>query len=167
MLERVAKFSGPALVLWSLFVWVNRLRNMRADGEGIGIERNDELLVEAQGRFNVDTSRLIAVALAVFFVTASLWALRSAYGLWRDGAADPLTCVSGAVLALAVANLVVWPIRAYGILGSDEWTGAFKTVHTLLALVSVVLGLLVLFHRYGRAGNSRSVRNRQSVADPV
>ncbi len=167
MLERAAKFSAPALVLWSLFVWVNRLRNMRADGEGIGLERNDESIREVEGGFNVDEARLIAVALAVLFVAASLWAIRSAYGLWRDGASDPLTCVSGAVLALALANLVVWPIRAYGILGSDEWTGAFKAVHTLLAVISVVLGILVLFHRYGRAGNSRSVHHSQSVADPV
>lgn len=167
MVQRAARFSAPAIVLWSLFVWGNRLRNMRADGEGIGLVRNDELVSETEGRFNVDEPRVVAVLLAVFFIAAALWAIRSAYGLWRDGASDPLTCVTGAVLALAAAGLVVWPVRAYGILGSDEWSGAFKAVHTLLAVISVVLGLLVLFHRYGRAGNSRSVRNSQSVADPV
>ena len=160
MLARIAKFAVPALTAWSLFVWGSRLRNILADdGVSFGLGWSVDEVVDA-------LQANVSFGLAVLFILVSLWVLRSAYGLWRDGAADPLTCVSGAALALALGNVVVWPIRAVRILGED-WSTGFKAVHTLLAFVSVVLGLLVLFHRYGRAGNSRPVRNRQSVADPV
>jgi hypothetical protein len=147
MLKRVARFGVPTLTLWSLGVWASRIRNILTD--------------DLEG-----TDRLWRLALAGGFVLISLWVFRSAYGLWRDGASDPLTCASGAALSLAVVNIVVWPVRAYQILGGD-WNGGFKAVHTVLAVISVVLGLLVLFHRYGRAGNRRPIRNSQSVADPV
>jgi hypothetical protein len=147
MLKRAARFSVPSLALWSFGVWASRIRNILSD---------DLVGVALWWR----------LALAGGFVILSLWVVRSAYGLWRDGASDPLTCVSGAALSLAVANIVIWPIRAYQILVGD-WSAVFKAVHSGLAVVSVGLGLLVLFHGYGRAGYRRPIRNRQSVADPV
>ncbi len=147
LLERTARFGVPTLTLWSLGVWASRIRNILNDDlEGIDLWWR--------------------LGLAGSFVVIALWVLRSAYGLWRDGASDPLTCVTGAALALAAVNIVVWPIRAYQILVGD-WGGGFKAVHTVLAVISVVLGLLVLFHRYGRAGNRRPIRHSQSVADSL
>ena len=147
MLRRVARYGVPLLTLWSLGVWASRVRNILADDlEGVDLWWR--------------------LGLAGSFVVLSLWVFRSAYGLWRDGASDPLTCVSGAALSLAIANIVVWPVRAYQIL-VDDWSAGFKAVHTVLAVISVGLGLLVLFHRYGRAGHRRPIRNRPSVADPV
>ncbi len=106
------------------------------------------------------------LGLACLFVLTALWTVRSAYGLWRDGAVDWWSCVSGAALALAGLNVVVWPIRAYQILAGD-WSGGFKVVHSLLAIISVGLGLLVAFGRYGRAGNRRPIRNSESITGPV
>jgi hypothetical protein len=147
MLEKLALLGVPTLTLWSLGVWASRIRNIvNDDFEGIDLWWR--------------------LGVAGGFVLIALWVLRSAYGLWRDGASDPLTCVSGAALTLAVVNIVVWPIRGYQILGGD-WSGGFKAVHTVLAVISVVLGLLVLFHRYGRAGNRRPIRHSQSVADSL
>lgn len=147
MLKRMARFGVPLLTLWSLGVWASRIRNILNDDlEGLDLWWR--------------------LGLAGSFVVLSFWVFRSAYGLWRDGASDPLTCVSGAALSLALANIVVWPIRACQILVGD-WSAGFKAVHTVLAVISVGLGLLVLFHRYGRAGHRRPIRNRQSVADPV
>ncbi len=159
-LSRAARWGVPLLTVWSLVVWGSRIRNiLRDDGVDVPITWRPSPVIDG-----LQENR--SFFLSVFFILISFWVFRSAYGLWRDGASDPLTCVSGAALTLALANVIVWPIRAYGILG-DDWSGAFKAVHTLLATVSVVLGLLVLFHRYGRAGNSRPVRHRKSVADPV
>ncbi|NNE95513.1 MAG: hypothetical protein HKN24_05740 [Acidimicrobiales bacterium] len=147
LLSKTARLGVPTLTAWSLVVWGSRIRNILGD---------DLAGVDLWWR----------LGLAGGFVILALWVVRSAYGLWRDGASDPLTCVSGAALALAVANVVVWPVRAYQIL-LGEWSSGFKAVHTVLAVVSVVLGLLVLFHRYGRAGHRPRIRHRPSVADPV
>lgn len=144
---RVTKFAVPGITVWSLVVWASRIRNILADDfEGI--------------------DRLWRLGLAGLFVVVSLWVLRSAHGLWRDGASDWWSCVSGAAMTLALINIVVWPVRAYQILSGD-WSGGFKVVHSLLAVISVALGLLVTFQRYGRAGNRRSVRNSQSVAGQI
>ncbi len=144
---RLSRLAVPGIALWSLVVWASRIRNILVD--------------DFQG------SELIwRLGLATLFVVVSLWVLRSAYGLWRDGASDWWSCVSGAAMTLALINIVVWPVRAYQILSGD-WSGGFKAVHSLLAVISVALGLLVTFQRYGRAGNRRSVRNSQSIAGQV
>ncbi|NNF55851.1 MAG: hypothetical protein HKN03_15595 [Acidimicrobiales bacterium] len=145
--SRISRFAVPAITVWSLTVWASRIRNILAD--------------DLEG-----TDRLWRLGLASLFVVVSLWVFRSAFGLWRDGASDWWSCVSGAALTLALINMVVWPVRAYQILAGD-WSGGFKAVHSLLAVISVALGLLVAFQRYGRAGNRRSVRNSQSVAGQV
>jgi hypothetical protein len=144
---KAIRFAVPLLVFWSLGVWGWRVRNVLTD-ELVGFELAWRL------------------GLAAAFVLLALWALRSAMVLWRDGASDWWCCVSGAVLSLAVLNLVVWPVRASQI-AIGEWSTGFKVVHTLLAAVSVVLGLLVVFQRYGRAGHRRSVNKRRSVAHQV
>lgn len=144
---RISRFAVPVITLWSLVIWASRIRNILAD-DLAGVDR------------------LWRLALAGLFVIVSLWVFRSAYGLWRDGASDWWLCVSGAAMTLAMINIVVWPVRAYQILAGD-WSGGFKAVHSLLAIISVALGLLVVFRRYGRAGNRSSVRNSQSVAGQV
>lgn len=136
-----------ALTLWSIGVWGSRIRNILADDlEGVDL--------------------VWRLGLAGLFVVTALWVLRSMYVLWRDGAVDWWYCVTGAALTLAAANIVVWPVRASQILMGD-WSTGFKVVHTVLAAVSVVLGLLVVWQRYGRAGHRRAVRHRQSVANQV
>ncbi len=141
------RFAVPLLAGWSLGVWAARIRNILAD-DLVGFELAWRL------------------GLAASFVLLGLWAVRSAVVLWRDGASDWWFCVSGAVLSLAVLNIVVWPVRAYQIAIGD-WSGGFKVVHTVLATVSVVLGLLVVFQRYGRAGHRRSVLRSRSVTRQV
>jgi hypothetical protein len=164
---RIARYGVPLLTVWSLFVWGNRVRNILADGEGLGFGWDFASAADLFGNPTSDSGRLLSLCLSGAFILIAAWVIESAYRLWRDGGSDPFSCVTSAAHALAVLNIVVWPIRAYGILISDEWSGGFKAVHTVLALVSVVLGLLVLFHRYGRAGDSGAVNNSESVADPV
>ena len=108
---------GWGLVGWTLFVWGSRARNLINDDELAG------------------------------------WAL-----IWRSGAAAMFLAgaLLGAGLLLKKASFVRQFFAGWSIVGIGWWTirgiqtlvgdfsVAFKAVHTVLALVTIVLGLLIL-----------------------
>lgn len=117
--------AALVLVVWTLFVWVGRVRNILVD---------DDL----DGR-----SQLWRLALAFAFITLAVgltaalvpfvcWGRARSYGRARQIARG-----------LAWFGIVVWPIRAVTIL-LDTYDPAFKVVHTILAVVTVGLGVAVL-----------------------
>lgn len=109
---------------WTLFNWTTRIRNVLGDDELAGFDRAWRLGVSVA---------FVAVALLVI---ATLIARRH-------------TAAAHVSRALAVAGILWWPVRAIGTLLAD-FSVAFKVVHTVLAVVTVTLGVLVL---RARAGN--------------
>ena len=106
-----------ALVAWTFFVWTTRIGN---------IWRDDAL----------DTAGKVGrTALALSF---TLLALAVVGALWRRPA-----WVRPTVVALSVWTTGVWLVRDTSILFGDHDT-AFKVVHTVLAVVSIVLAALAL-----------------------
>ena len=104
-----------ALVAWTFFVWTTRIGN---------IWRDDDL----------DTAGKVGrTALALSF---TLLALAVVGALWKRPSG-----LRPAVLALGAWTLVVWVVRDTSILLGDHDT-AFKVVHTVLAVVSIVLAFL-------------------------
>lgn len=105
-----------ALVGWSFFVWTTRIAN---------IWRDDAL----------DTGeKLGRTGLALSF---TLLALAVLVALWRRARAASLVAVG----ALAAWSVVVWVVRDVRIVLADHDVG-FKVVHTVLAVVSIVLAVL-------------------------
>ena len=106
-----------ALVTWTFFVWTTRIGN---------IWRDDAL----------DTAGKVGrTALALSF---TLLALAVVGALWRRPA-----WVRPTVVALSVWTTGVWLVRDTSILFGDHDT-AFKVVHTVLAVVSIVLAGLAV-----------------------
>ncbi len=120
------KFRG-LLVVWTLGIWGSRMRNIQADTELVGSERD------------------IAFAVAVTFLAS---AALTAVALLRHASwyLTPL-------LVLVVVGIVRWTIRGPAILLSDEWEIAFKVVHTVLWLVTVALSVLA-WREHRRASSS-------------
>jgi len=114
-----------ALAVWSLFVWGGRLRNLFAEPGGLGDLAGGE-------RWSLVGSLLFAVLAVATLVTLAVG---------RRFTIIPAT-------ALAVLGIVVWAYRAVVILGRD-YSAGFMVVHTILAAVSIGLGLWYL--RSGRA----------------
>ncbi len=105
-------------VVWTVFVWGNRVLNAVRDGEGPGA-----LLLSG-----------IIAAVTVIFV-ASLWRAS------KD--AGPLDAVTnGGLRLLPACTAMIWVVRGLDIaLGDHE--AAFIAVHLVLAGVSVALAVLV------------------------
>ncbi|MGH9186375.1 MAG: hypothetical protein ACRD0U_11265 [Acidimicrobiales bacterium] len=118
----------PALVfgLWTLLVWIGRVRNVWSD--------------EAS-----TAAKLGATFLALSFVILALVAL---VGVWQDRRWG-----RAAVAALAAWTVVVWVPRAALILGRDH-SVKFKVVHVALATVSVGLALWAVRTRAGDSTRS-------------
>jgi hypothetical protein len=105
-----------ALVGWTFFVWTTRIGNIWRDADlDIG---------EQVGR----------TALALSF---TLLAVGVVIALWRGSARARLVAVG----ALAAWSTGVWVVRDASILAADHEVG-FKVVHTVLAVVSIVLSAL-------------------------
>lgn len=117
--ERWSLRSGPAVpavfAAWTLFVWVGRFRNLRADPE--------------------PTGRWTAVGVAAFVILGAVLAASLVRGRltgnWRRDAGP-------AVAALAALTTVVWLIRAIEI-SFDDHPAGFIAVHVVLAVVSIAL----------------------------
>lgn len=110
------------LVVWTLGIWGSRMRNIQADTELVGSERD------------------VAFAVAVTFLAS---AALTGVALLRHASwyLTPL-------LVLVIVGIVRWTIRGPAILLSDEWELAFKVVHTVLWLVTVALSIFAwLEHR--------------------
>ena len=105
-----------ALVAWTLFVWTTRIANIWRDEALDGGEK------------------LGRTGLALSF---TLLALAVAVTVWRRAPQASLVAVG----ALAGWTVVVWVVRDGRILAADHDLG-FKVVHTVLAVVSIVLAVL-------------------------
>lgn len=124
--DRAKAVAAPlALVAWTLFVWVGRVRNIIIDDDLDGISQLWRLALAL-------SFITIAVGLMAALVPFVCWGRARSYGLARRAAAG-----------LAWFGIIVWPIRAMTIL-VDSYDPGFKIVHTILAVVSVGLGAMVL-----------------------
>lgn len=105
-----------ALVAWTFFVWTTRIGNIWRDAD-------------------LDTGEQVGrTGLALSF---TLLALAVVGALWRGSARARLVTVG----ALAGWSTAVWVVRDARILVADHEIG-FKVVHTVLAVVSIVLSVL-------------------------
>jgi uncharacterized membrane protein HdeD (DUF308 family) len=105
-----------ALVAWTFLVWTTRIANIWRDADLDTGER--------WGR------TLLALSFTVLAIAVAVVAARRL---------RPATFV--AVGALAAWTVIVWVVRGIGILADDHDPG-FKVVHTVLAVVSIVLAAL-------------------------
>jgi len=108
--------AAAALVAWTFLVWTTRIANIWRDADLDTGER--------WGR------TLLAVSFTVL-------ALAAAVALWRRLGQATVVAVG----ALAAWTIAVWVVRGIGILAADHDLG-FKVVHTVLAVVSIVLAVL-------------------------
>ncbi len=108
------------LAVWSLVVWGGRLRNLIVEPGGPGDLTGGQ-------RWSLVGSLLFALLAVATLATAAT--------------ARRFTVVPAA--ALAVLGIVVWAYRAVVILGRD-YSAGFMAVHTMLAGVSIGLGLWYL-----------------------
>lgn len=105
-----------ALVAWTFFVWTTRIANIWRDAALDGGEK--------LGRTGLALSfTVLAVAVVV--------------ALWRRTPRGSLVAVG----ALAGWSVAVWVVRDARIVLADHGV-AFKVVHTVLAVVSIVLAVL-------------------------
>jgi len=108
------------LVVWTAVIWISRIRNIIED---------DELST---------SGRVLSIGIAVLFVVLAtitavfLWSSRHR-GLTRFG--------SRFIVGFAAWTIGYWVIRSLEIL-LDDHSGAFKAVHTALAVVSCALAVL-------------------------
>ena len=116
-----SRFVLIAFVLWTAFVWGNRISNtLRSETESTGAKTFSTVLSVV----------LLAFAAAVIVVAVRAWK-------------SPLSAGGAKVLMVAAAiTALVWLVRVPQILIADH-TVAFKIVHVALGVVSVVLAALV------------------------
>ncbi|MEL7155221.1 MAG: hypothetical protein AAFN30_01335 [Actinomycetota bacterium] len=120
-----AATPAVALVVWTLFVWVGRIRNIAADDTLRGSALAWRLITA--GAF---TTAGLALALAL------VWYVNTRHPF----ALPVVTWLAG---PLAMVGMVFWAIRGTTIALGDYGAG-FKVVHSVLALVTIGLGLWVL-----------------------
>jgi hypothetical protein len=102
---------------WTLFVWVGRIRNIVADETLEGAEL------------------LWRLGLAATFVVLGSAALAAGLRASASRSTRPLRIVRPA----AAITVVVWVVRAGGILVDGSHESGFKVVHTVLAIASCAL----------------------------
>lgn len=109
-----------AFVVWTVFVWANRISNTLRSEESTGAKTFSTALSVV----------MLAFAVAVVVVVVKAWK-----GQLSIGGAKIL-------MVSAAVTVVVWLVRVPQILMADH--GApFKIVHLMLGVVSVVLAALV------------------------
>lgn len=113
------KLSVAVLVLWTLFVWVGRLRNLAAADGGFATASRWSLV-----------GSIVFVSLAVLV----------GFGLVLKNSSR---VTAGIVAVLALVTIGVWIVRAIGIVLADH-SWPFIAVHCLLAVVSIGLALWAL-----------------------
>ncbi len=140
--QTASGFGRVALGLsaWTLFVWLNRATNVLDDRVSVGGELEGWSFA---WRLGVAILFCSAAVIGACLVVASK---RAAGGERDDSLANASTRF---FMAFAVVGGVWWLIRGVGTLFADFSVG-FKIVHTVLALVTIGLGLLVL--RAARVG---------------
>lgn len=109
---------AAALVAWTLFVWVGRIRNALADPDPAG------------------ATMLLSLSLAVPAVLVGVALVVS----WRRGAGWGRATAVG-LAALGVWTIAVWLVRAADIALGGDWGVGFVVVHLVLAVVSIGLAV--------------------------
>lgn len=112
------RHAATALVVWTLFVWVSRLRN---------VVDNDELTDFGRGW------RIVVVG--IFVSLAGLVCISK----WKKS-----ELFTPSVIALALWTIGFWLVRGGGILIGD-YSAGFKAIHTVLMIVSIGLACLAGF----------------------
>lgn len=108
--------AGLALACWTVFVWGQRITNVLADDDLEGFARSWRLAA--------------AIGFTAVAVVGGVLVLR------RRGQARPV------LVGLAAVGTLWWIVRGTQTVFADFSVG-FKVVHTVLALVTVVLSALV------------------------
>lgn len=111
-----------AFVLWTVFVWGNRISNTLRSDESVGAKTFSTVL----------SIVLLGFAVAVVVVVVKAWSA-------------PISVGGAKVLMIAAAlTVVVWLVRVPMILIADhgDKDPGFKIVHVALGVVSVVLAAL-------------------------
>ena len=108
--------STVALVVWTFLVWTTRIANIWRDAD-----------LDTGERWGRTLLALSFTVLAIAVVVAL-----------RRRLLQPTVVAVGALAAWTIA---VWVVRGIGILAADH-DGGFKVVHTMLAVVSIVLAVL-------------------------
>lgn len=120
-----------ALCGWTAFLWITRIKNALGDAD-----------MSTGGK-------VIAVVTSFAFLGA---AAALAYLHLRNRAE-----ARRAAAAFALVSILYWLVRATTIVVRDHSIG-FTVVHTVLALITVGLGVWVLRSASGRSGDSRPAR---------
>ena len=115
------------LVAWTIFVWIGRIRNAFSDATLSTGEQRGALALA-----------LSFVVPAVVIGGALVLAGRS-HG--RPGAES---VVRFGVWALGLWSIGVWLIKAIDIAFLSEQDGAFIVVHTVLAVVSIIISVVAI-----------------------
>jgi peptidoglycan/LPS O-acetylase OafA/YrhL len=126
--------STVALVVWTFLVWTTRIANVWRDADLDTGERWGRTLLAL-------TFTVLAIAVIV--------------ALWRRLLQPTVVAVG----ALAAWTIAVWVVRGVGILAADHDLG-FKVVHTVLAVVSIVLAVLAW-------RETRREARRQAARPPI
>ena len=122
-----------AFVVWTLFVWIGRIRNAVTDPALSGSDRIGPLVLS--GIFVVGALVLGAL-------------------LYRDHAmrsAASARMLRNAVRAFAGYTVVIWVVRAGDIAFGGDHEAAFVVVHTVLAAVSIALAVVAVLSVERRA----------------
>ena len=117
----------PALVGWTVFLWLSRLRNVFADDD-----------LSSAGR----TWRVIVVIVFVALAGLTAWTWRR-----RDIAPDRAHTT---LLILCSWTVAFWIVRGGGIIVDDHTLG-FTVIHTVLMIVSIGLAAWAWPRRAARA----------------
>ncbi|MGI9624016.1 MAG: hypothetical protein ACR2PK_14360 [Acidimicrobiales bacterium] len=125
------------LVVWTLFVWVSRLRNIWSD---------DELS---------DTGQIIRTVVAVIFVA---FAAATGVRLWQLRGRALETVDRWLIWAFIVWTIGFWLVRGVGIILDDHPIG-FTVVHSVLMAISISLAVVG-----SRAVSDRSISSTLATA---
>jgi hypothetical protein len=124
MPRRTSLLLGSFYV-WTLFVWVGRIRNALTDDALEGWDRNGPLL--------------LALSFVVPALVLAVVLVRHAAG---SAARAPGRLLTQGTIALVAWTTAVWVVRAGDIALGRDHEAAFVVVHLVLAVVSISLGVL-------------------------
>lgn len=127
--------ATTALAVWTLFVWVGRVRNILGDEALVGGARI--------GRLALAVSFVVPAALLLLLM---LWArAKSARAAAETGTGSETVALAVVAVAVALAawTVPVWLVRGLDIVVDQQHDGAFRAVHSALALVSIALAIWV------------------------
>ncbi len=119
---RRARLALGALVGWTLFVWIGRVRNALSDPELEGAQKLGPLVLSL-------SFLLPALALGVAWVSARR----------RGGRVDRWASVL--IRVFAAWTIAVWVLRVADIALGGDWSPGFIAVHAVLGAVSVALAI--------------------------